>query len=235
MEKKTNNKIKEVIGEGVLTELTRLVLVNAIYFKGDWETEFAPYKTEDRPFHISDTQTVTVPTMGASWGFYAENESFKTLELPYKGKELSMLILLPHSTNGLSKLEQMITPETLAALNIETNDHMIVRIPRFSIGSSLDLHTLLPEMGMVRAFSEKADFSGITDAELWMDSAAHKAIVTVGEKGTEAVAATCSVAYGGISNIIPTEFIADHPFLFLIRENSTGTILFIGRVIDPST
>ena len=229
---KTADKIKDLLSEGTVTTQTRLVLANAVYFKGNWETEFVPgFSPGSMTFKITENETVEVSTLVAHEGMYASNETFQVLELPYKDKDLSMLIFLPHTQNGLHELEPSLPLESLAALKTKFNSNMLVIVPKFSFSSSTDLGTILEQLGMNLPFSKEADFSGMAQEKVWLNSAVHETSITVAEKGTEAIAATSLTAYGAS---IQTNFIANHPFLFLIRENSTGTILFIGRVVDPT-
>ncbi len=226
VESKTNDKIKDLIGEGVLNPLTRLVLVNAIYFKGDWAQQFKESATRPAPFTLTDGTKVDVPMMSQTADFKrARTDKLQALELPYAGGELSMIILLP---NPGEKIEP-VSLDDLEFHKMEIN----VQLPKFKLESSFSLNGTLAGMGMPLAFSDKADFSGMDGSrDLYIGAIVHRAFVEVNEQGTEAAAAT---AVGMQVYSIPSQFIADHPFLFLIRENSTGTILFIGRVMNPST
>jgi serpin B len=159
------------------------------------------------------------------------SKTFQSLNLPYEGDDLSMLVLLPNQPDGLADLEKSLTPEMIEELEFNTSEVM-VQLPKFKLESSFNLGKTLVAMGMPLAFSHQADFSGMTGKpNIYIDEVVHKAFVEVNEEGTEAAAATGIIMK---TTSMPPQFIANHPFLFLIRENSTGTILFIGRVMDPS-
>ena len=239
VEKETNNKIKDLIGKGVLNSMTRLVLTNAIYFKGNWARQFEEDKTKDAPFPLINSQKVDVPMMNQTAEFkYMETGSFQTLELPYVDDELSMIIFLPKEVDGIGGFEEMLTAENLSGWLPELRKReVIVSIPKFKQTSQFGLADVLASMGMADAFSPaKADFSGMTGGrELFISAVIHKAYVHVNEEGTEAAAAT-GVAMK-LTSVAPRAvvFRADHPFLFLIRDNCSGSILFIGRMMNPKT
>jgi serpin B len=227
VESKTSERIKELIPEGAVDAMTRLVLANAIYFKGDWAAPFNQEATRPAPFKLDDGTTVDVPMMAQTSTFnMAFSETFQALELPYAGDDLSMILLLPNDGEPLS----WVAVDALKFHQTEVRVHL----PKFKIESAFGLSQALTEMGMPLAFDMKqADFSGMDGSkQLYISAALHKAFVEVNEQGTEAAAAT-GIAMGIKS--MPIQFTANRPFLFLIRENSTGTILFIGRVMDPST
>ena len=239
VEKKTKDKIKELILQGQVTPVTRLVLVNAVYFKGDWKVPFKEDRTKDAPFHTSADQDVTVPLMHQTEHFgYMSNGDLQVLELPYAGEALSMVVLLPREAGGLGAFEKTLTPENLGKwLKSVRRKEVEVHLPRFTMTIRYELAKTLAAMGMPLAFDAmKADFSGMTTAErLCISEVIHKAFVDVNEKGTEAAAAT-AVIMEGIKAVPapPPVFRADHPFLFLIRDGKTGSILFMGRVADPT-
>ena len=226
VEEQTNDKIQDLIGEGLLSPLTRLVLANAIYFKGDWASQFKKENTRPSPFTLADGTKVDVPMMSQTGDFkLARTETLQALELPYEGGDLSMLILLPNPGEDLA----LQWPADLEFNEME----VMVQLPKFKLESSFSLADTLTALGMPLAFSNQADFSGMDgNKDLFIGAVVHKAFVEVNEEGTEAAAATAVVMKRWS---MPPQFIADHPFLFLIRENSTGTILFIGRVMNPST
>lgn len=228
VEEKTNDRIQELIPKGMLDPLTRLVLANAIYFKGNWARQFKAEHTHPALFKLADGTTVDVPIMSQTADFkLAHTKEFQALEIPYEGGDLSMLILLPSESDKSPNLSL----ETLAELQFNEMEVM-VQLPRFKLESTFQLGDTLAAMGMPMAFTRHADFSGMTGTkDLYIGTVIHKAFVEVNEEGTEAAAAT---AVGMKLTSMPPQFIANHPFLFLIRENSTGTILFIGRVADPS-
>jgi serine protease inhibitor len=236
----TADKIRDLIPPGVLGPDTRLVLANAIYFRGDWAKQFAKDATTDQPFHVAADRTVTVPLMFAKTrvGFAAHADAgLKVAELPYKGDDVSMIVLLPDTVDGLAALESKLTVENLRNWTSELpRQDVLVHLPRFSLESSFGLGPTLSAMGMPLPFSDGADFSGMNGKrDLLISAVIHKARVDVDEQGTEAAAATGAVV--GLTAARPGEpptFRADHPFVFLIRHNPTGAILFVGRVANPA-
>lgn len=239
VEKETNNKIKNLIRKGVLSSTTRLVLTNAIYFKGNWAKQFEMDKTKDAPFTLANGRKVDVAMMNQTGQFnYMETESFQALELPYVDDELSMIILLPKEFDGLDEFEKTLTAENLSKwLGKLRNRKVITSVPKFKMTSQFALASVLKSMGMIDAFSPNADFSGMNGRrDLFISAVIHKAYVDVNEEGTEAAAATAVTMK--LTSVGPTRipvFRADHPFLFLIRDNHSGSILFIGRVMNPNS
>lgn len=237
VEKKTNDKIKNLISEGVLDSMTRLVLTNAIYFKGNWARQFEEKRTKDAPFTLADGQKIDVAMMNQKAEFgYMETDTFQALELPYMDEELSMVILLPKKLDALDEFEKTLTTENLMQWLAEIHKcEVVVFVPKFKMTSQFSLASVLNSMGMKDAFSSDADFSGINGKrDLFISAVIHKAYVEVNEEGTEAAAATGVVMR--LTSIGPAPipvFRADHPFLFLIRDNLSGSILFIGRVANP--
>lgn len=234
---KTQNRIEKILEPGSTDELTRLVITNAIYFKGEWLYPFSPDWTEERDFHVTAEKTVKVPMMDLDDRklYYTQNSLAEILELPYKGERISMLVLLPRETDGLATLEQNLTPQKLSQWRKDLSETQIaVFLPKFTAGIKYNLKTSLQNMGMKTPFDRlEADFSGINDTErLYIDDAVHKAFVNVYELGTEAAAAT-SVEIRTTSGP-PTTFRADHPFIYVILDKKTGQILFMGRVVDPT-
>jgi len=239
VEKKTNDKIKNLISEGVLDSMTRLVLTNAIYFKGNWARQFEENRTKDSPFTLADSQKIDVATMNQKAEFgYMETDTFQALDLPYVDEELSMVILLPNKFDALDEFEKTLTPDNLSLWLAKIHKReVVVFVPKFKMTSQFSLASVLKSMGMQDAFSSGADFSGINGKrDLFISAVIHKAYVEVNEEGTEAAAATGVVMR--LTSIGPAPipvFRADHPFLFLIRDNLSGGILFIGRVANPKT
>ena len=234
VEEKTRDKIKELLKPPHVPPLTTLILVNAIYFKGNWASQFDPEDTEDGPFDRLVGDAVGAPMMRQKARFgYRETDDLQVLELPYVGGDLSMLVLLPRERDGLPALEAALTVENLALWTQRLHATEVqVLLPRFKLSGEFDLGETLKAMGMVDAF-DAADFSGMTgQRDLFISAVVHKAFVDVNEEGTEAAAATAVVMGRGFS--FTPVFEADHPFLFLLRENSTGSILFLGRVMDPT-
>lgn len=240
VEDKTKDKIKDLISRDSLNELTRLVLVNAIYFKGNWAHQFDPVQTQDAPFYVSPLKSVETPLMRQEEAFrYAEFKSLQIVELPYVGEYLSMLLLLPRRIEGIEKLEESLSIENLNFWRNSLEERkVIVFLPKFTINSKFNLGETLKAMDMVDAFVPgKANFAGMDGRPDWLyfSEVIHQAFVEVNEQGTEAAAATAVVVGGtGLGPPPPPTFRADHPFLFLIQEKRTGSILFIGRVTEPT-
>jgi serpin B len=177
---------------------------------------------------------VNIPMMRQRGMFaYTETPQFKMLEMPYKGDDVSMLVVLPTAADGLRDVEEALTPEVLdAAMDSLTKTDVVVRLPRYGTTSEFSLSDTLRSLGMSTAFTSAADFSGITDERLMISDVLHKAYLNVDEKGTEAAAAT-GIVFEVVS-VPMASFSADHPFLFLIRDNTTESILFMGRVVSPT-
>jgi serpin B len=243
VEKQTNDKIKDLIGQGALNTSTRLVLTNAIYFKGDWQDPFDAQATQKDEFHLSATQWVMTPMMHRTGGYrYYDGGTFQALELPYAGNEISMVVLLPKQTDGLTALEQSFTSGVAGEWiqKLEPVDKVILTLPSFTMTQQFELSGALSAMGMAQAFSGSADFSGMTGKpEFSISAAIHKAYIDVNEKGTEAAAATAVVMYATAMRREapeppPIVFRADHPFLFILLDTKSGSMLFLGRVADPT-
>ena len=237
VEERTESRIKDLIAPGVLDRSTRLVLVNAIYFKGLWTSQFDQNLTGEAPFWITPDNQVQVSTMNQKHDFkVGEGDGLQILELPYAGEALSMIVLLPREKDGLVKLEGSLTSENLDSwIKGLTETEVELSLPSFELAFPFRLDDTLKSMGMLDAFSEKADFSGLDGTrELFIGAVLHKAFIAVNEQGTEAAAATAVVMQTKSLSFPPVVFCADHPFVFLIRKNSTGSILFIGRLTNPT-
>jgi len=238
VEKETKDKIKNLIQKGVLTPLTRLVLTNAIYFKGNWARQFKKKNTKEAAFTLLNGEKVDSPMMNQTADFkYMQARYFQALELPYIDEELSMIIFLPKKFDGLRDFEKTLTTENLSKWLARLRKRkVVVSVPKFKETCQFRLADVLKSMGMTDAFLGKADFSGMNGKrDLFISAVIHKAFVDVNEEGTEAAAATAVV---GVTAVRPEEipvFRADHPFLFLIRDNDSGSILFIGRMMNPRT
>jgi len=235
VEKKTNGKIKDLIGPDILDQWTRLVLTDAVYFKGKWASEFKKEQTKNEPFTLPDGKKINVPMMKQTRKFgYIEANDFQGLELPYVNDELSMVILLPKKIDGLPDFEKKLNYENVSRWLSELRKEKVeVSIPRFKMTQPSRLDDTLQSMGMTDAFlGGKADFSGMDGMkDLFISSVIHKAYVDINEEGTEAAAATeVEMKLSIEENPV---FKADHPFIFLIRDNKTGNILFLGRVLNP--
>ena len=238
IEEQTNNKIVNLIAKGMIGPLTKLILTNAIYFKGKWVWQFDKSETRERNFKVSPDKKVKVKMMymkpDKALFNYADLESLQILELPYKGKEVSMLILLPKK--GVKDLESSLSLTKLNKWKSKMAPAHLdgIYIPRFKFRTDYRLNGNLKEMGMTTAFSPRADFSGMTGGrDLMIDFVIHKAYIDVDEEGTEAAAAT-AVGMREISALPSKIFRADHPFIFLIQDRKTGNILFLGKVVDPT-
>ncbi|HET6441808.1 MAG TPA: serpin family protein [Phycisphaerae bacterium] len=237
VEKKTRDKIKELLKPGILGRETTLVLTNAIYFKGKWAEEFDKKLTRDEDFFVTPEKTVAVPLMHQTADFgYFEGDGLQALELPYRGDRLAMVVLLPKAKDGLAALEASLSADKVAEWVGKLHRREVqVALPRFKTTAEFSLKDTLVAMGMAAAFGGDADFSGMTGAkDLFISAVVHKAFVDVNEEGTEAAAAT-AVVMGRAAMPEPAPvFCADHPFLFLIRDTKTGAILFFGRILDPT-
>jgi len=237
VELQTNEKIKDLIKPGMLGAMTRLVLTNAIYFKGDWALQFDKKNTRDLPFYVDADNKIEAPTMYLKDRFmYGEADDMQVLEMPYKGNDLSMVVLLPKKKDGLAALEKNLNMKNLAGWLAKLRKREVkVFLPKFKQTCEFGLGEVLGKMGMKDAFSPgRADFSGMNGKkDLFISAVLHKAFVEVNEEGTEAAAATGVIV--GVTSIPmpPPEFRADHPFVFMIRDVKTGAILFIGRVVEP--
>lgn len=245
VENQTNNKIRNLISPDAINEGTKLILTNAVYFKGEWIKKFNKIFTEEEDFRTANDGVVKTQMMRLTGGEaifnYAENINLQILEMPYSGNELSALFILPKSDN-LKKLESILSTKNLSDWKNNMKEQQVkVYIPRFKFERTYTMTEDLKDMGMSIAFSDSADFSGMTetgDRELKIDQAIHKAFIDVYEEGTEAAAATMiSMTFMGPGSTkepkIPI-FRADHPFIFIIQNKSTGNILFIGRVVNPN-
>jgi serpin B len=261
VEQKTENKIKDLLPPGLIDPTTRLVLTNAIYFKGDWQTPFAKATTDDQDFLLSPEQKIKTPMMHREGRFnYFNGGTFQALEIPYKGAELSMIVLLTNNVGGLPALERSLTAYSVRQWmgQLRPASNVILTLPKFKMESRFSLGDTLEAMGMEEAFDRNtADFTGMASRKemqrdggslgggphsgnLYIGAVIHKAYVDVDEEGTEAAAATAVVMHAtkGASRQAsppPIIFCADHPFAFLIRDNRSGGILFMGRVTNPGT
>ncbi|KAM9774605.1 serpin peptidase inhibitor, clade B (ovalbumin), member 1, like 3 [Syngnathus typhle] len=244
VEKKTQGKIKDILAQGVLDNMSRLVLVNAIYFKGNWAKKFDETSTYDTQFHLSKTATKPVKMMRQKSKFplaFIPDIKCQILEMPYMGKELSMLIFLPvdidDDSTGLTKIEKNLTYANFVEWtrpDMMDEGEVQVGLPRFKMEENYDMKNVLMSMGMVDAFDmTRSDFSGMSPAnDLVLSKVVHKAFVEVNEEGTEAAAATAAIMMLRCAPIAP-RFIADHPFLFFIRHNPSMSVLFAGRYCSP--
>ncbi len=232
---RTEDRIKDLLPQGSISADTRLVITNAIYFNAAWRVPFDATGTKIAPFTRPDGAQVDVQTMSDfRQVLYGDGPDYAAVALPYDGAELSMLLVLPPQ-GTLDAFEASLTADKLATIVSGMTEHGVaITLPRFKIDSSFSLADQLSKLGMPIAFTEMADFSGIDGKpDLFLSSVVHKAFIQVDEAGTEAAAATGAVV--GTTSVPPlAEIHLDHAYLFLVRDNATGTILFLGRVEDPS-
>lgn len=237
VEDKTNNKIKNLIHPEDISALTRLILVNAIYFKGKWQNQFDPQETRDMPFNLENQKKISVPMMHQEGRFnYTEDDEVQVLELPYSENEVSMIIFLPKEGISLSDFEKEISVERINKLLANlTQEKVDVYIPKFKMEKRYILNKPLIDLGMKDAFDMSlADFSGMTGSkDLYISKVIHQSFIEVNEEGTEAAAATAVIMSGKAIAPMIIEFKADRPFLFIIRDIKTNTILFMGRFVEP--
>ncbi len=232
----TEGRIKDLIPQGAIDPVTRLVLTNAIYFNAAWQHPFEENTTERGDFNLLDGGKVTVPMMKqAAMLGYAEGTRYQAVELPYDGRELSMVILVP-SAGQFKKFEESLDAKQVDAIVKDLKPRQVaLTMPRFEFDSNFNLNQFLAKMGMPVAFSGGADFSGMTgNRDLFISDVIHQAFISVDEAGTEAAAATAIVMPTSAPPGAPVEVKIDRPFIFLIRDIQTGTILFIGRILNPS-
>ncbi len=245
VEEKTRKRIRELVGPGVFNPLTRLILANAIYFKGYWEEQFPEVFSQLQPFFLEGDRSVEAPLMYVEEeAGHVEAKGAQAIELRYQGGDLTMLVVLPDRKDGLRDLERGLSGKSLNALTSGLRMRKVeIFLPRFRMEpEAIDLTRKLEESGMPLAFDEsRADFSGINGTppgqadSLYVSTVVHKAMVEVNEKGTEAAAATEMRQLSRSASIMPVPvFRADHPFLFAIRDRRSGAILFLGRVADPT-
>ena len=232
----TEQRIPELLGQGTLDDLTRLVLVNAIYLKAAWQTPFEEGATALAPFTRPDGSTVDVPMMHMGGELlYATGTGWQAVELPYVGGKLSMLVIVP---DDLAAFEKTLDGASLAAIvdGLATRHVSDLGLPKFGTESKVELKKVLSAMGMPTAFTDRADFSGIsTEEPLLIDAVIHQANIDVDENGTEAAAATAVVARAASLPSDAVTLMVDHPFLFALRDKDTGAVLFLGRITEPAT
>ena len=234
---KTKQLIPELLPKGSIKSDTAVVLTNAVYFKGDWTTPFTAERTSAQPFYNAIGRASTVQMMQQQSYFdYYEDKHIQVVQLPYKGDDLSMLVVLPKLNHKLA-MQQL--AKSLSTTKIKQWSSGLVRqevdlqLPKFKLDARYQMKTLLADMGMTKAFNNEAEFNLYADGPpIKLDEVYHQAVVTVDEKGTEAAAAAGAVGmYVGMS--YPAEFKADHPFMFIIKDNKTDAILFLGQVNKP--
>jgi serpin B len=240
-EQNTNGRIRNLLAADDLHPLTRLVVTNTVWFKADWQRQFEARATRERDFFAGGAQPLKVPMMHEREARFRhlDGGSFDALELPYQGEEMSMLVFLPKDRAGLPAFEQELNGTSLRrwtdALRSAEPKVVDLALPKIELRTRYDLPAPLKEMGMRLAFTEEADLSGISAAEtLLVDRAIHQTFLLVDEKGTEAAAATAITVRPVSAPPTPQlRFHADHPFFFVIRDNRSGALLFIGRIVSP--
>ena len=232
----TESRIEDLIPEGAIDALTRLVLTNAIYFNAAWQFPFNEDATADGPFYLLDGGEVIVPMMTQTESFgYTAGDDYQAVALPYDGHELSMVILLPRE-GRFETFESSMDYQVIKGIISDLGNQQVnLTMPKFEFESQFSLKKALTAMGMPVAFSADADFSGMTGKrDLAIDDVLHKAFVSVDEAGTEAAAATAVIMTLTAVPAPPVVVTVDRPFIFLIRDIETGAILFVGRVVNPS-
>ncbi len=233
----THQKIKELLHETDINAATKLVLTNAVYFKGAWKHGFDPKSTSPGSFRNTTRTIVKVPFMHQTANLpYVVGDGWRAVELPYKGGEMSMTVMLPESGWDLSQLEAKLTPQVIASLHARMRTQTIdLALPKFKLSTRYQLKDSLTKLGMVDAFRITARFDRISpDAKLFISKVIHQAVLEVDEQGTVAAAATAVVARD-LSARVNQAFTADQPFLVLIRHKATGAIVFMGRVMNPKS
>ncbi|MCX6001281.1 MAG: serpin family protein [Chloroflexi bacterium] len=235
VEDQTEQRIKDLIPPGAIDPLTRLVLTNAIYFNAAWANNFEKNATQPADFHLADGSTVKAPMMRQTERLgYAEGNGFKAVTLPYDGRELEMVVLLPQEGKFTGFEKSLNAGKVASIINGITPKQIALSLPSFKYESEFSLGKVLADMGMPIAFSGQADFSGMTgNRDLSISEVVHKAFVSVDESGTEAAAATAVIMRATAMPVMPLEVTVDHPFIFLIRDIKTGSVIFVGRVMNP--
>jgi serpin B len=231
----TEQRIEELIPEGIINDLTRLILVNTIYFTASWAEPFEEGATKNDPFTLLDGTVIETPTMhqGLQTGF-AAGANYRAAELAYDGQQLSMLLIVPNE-GDLAAVESTLSADRVTKIRSDLGEHLLtLSLPKFEFRSKVPAKAPLMALGMTDAFNENADFSGMTGKrDLLIQDVVHEGFVAVDEKGTEAAAAT-AVLIGETSLPPEATLTIDRPFIFAIIDRPTGATLFIGRVLDPS-
>jgi serpin B len=235
VDEQTERRIPELLAEGLLDDMVRLVLVNAIYLKAPWEVPFTLEATKPATFTRLDGTIVEVPMMAVTESFgYAEGDGWRAVELPYVGGSLALTVIVP---GDLAAFEGRLDADALETVTGALAERQVVLgLPRFEAETKVELADLLRQLGMPLAFDPiEADFSGMTaEEQLSISDVIHQANITVYEKGTEAAAATAVVMRATSMPDEPIHMTVDRPFLFALRDTATGAVLFLGRILDPS-
>lgn len=234
----TNQLIPELLPKGSIKPITVAVLTNAIYFKGDWKVPFEVQSTTEQPFynHIGTSPNIKMMQLQEHFG-YSEDKQVQVVQLPYKGDDLSMLVILPKSKDkaAMQQLVRDLSADTIKQWSKDlVTQEVNVHLPKFRLEAGYQMKDLLTDMGMPRAFQKGAGFNLFDNSPpIKIDDVYHKAVVIVDEKGTEAAAATGIVTEATAASAPPPVFKADHPFIFMIKDNKTDAILFLGQVNKP--
>ncbi|NOU17773.1 MAG: serpin family protein [Bacteroidales bacterium] len=234
--KATSDRIKDLLPINSLNTLTRLVLTNAVYFKANWKTKFQKERTGDAKFYVTPQKSIKCKMIGLKSKFdYFEDDKVQAIELPYSGNNFSMLIILPQQDQNVDVLIKGINQDYLnSIINGLTEQSISISIPKYKLSTGYQLKLVLSDMGMPQPFSDDADFSKMSSGnDLKISNVFHKAFIEVNEEGTEATAAT-AVVIAMKSIGIERTFIVNRPYVFLIREKTSGLILFMGRINDPT-
>ena len=236
VEKQTSNMIKNLIQPGVLTDATGMVLVNAVYFKALWATEFTKEETIPEKFLAASGKKINCQMMNSSISTrYYKDDLVQAVEIPYKNKEASMIIILPKKNSELkiNAIDYKYYTDIIKSFEAKK---VKLSVPKFKMEVQYELRDAMKKMGMKSAFSKDADFSGITgDKDLTISKIIHQSVVDVNESGTEASSATAVISMRStmVTKDIPIVFKADRPFLFIIKQKSTNAILFLGYLAEP--
>lgn len=243
VENHTNNMIKDFVSARDFSALTHMAIVNAIYFKGNWKSQFRPENTRTFSFTKDDESEVQIPMMYQQGEFYygefsdGSNEAggiYQVLEIPYEGDEFSMMIVLSRQEVPLATLEPLVKAQLIEEWATSVKKQKVeVYLPRFTIEQEIDLKDTLKGVGITEVFSQSADLTAMSDnKELYLSKAVHKSVLEVNEEGSEAAAASGMIAISRMAVLYP-QIIVDHPFFFMVRNRITGTIIFMGRVMHP--
>lgn len=245
VENSTNNLLKDLVSPRDFDAVTHLALINAVYFKGNWKSQFRPENTRTFSFTKDDESEVQIPMMYQQGEFYygefsdGSNEAggiYQVLEIPYEGEEISMMLVLSRQEVPLASLEPLVKPQLIDEwANSVKKQKVEVYLPRFTVEQEIDLKDILKSLGVTEVFIKNANLTSLSDnKELFLSKAIHKSFIEVNEEGSEAAAASGMIAISRMAVLYP-QVIVDHPFFFLIRNKRAGTILFMGRVMHPET
>ncbi|XP_010604990.1 neuroserpin [Fukomys damarensis] len=245
VENNTNNLLKDLVSPRDFDAVTHMALINAVYFKGNWKSQFRPENTRTFSFTKDDESEIQIPMMYQQGEFYygefsdGSNEAggiYQVLEIPYEGDEISMMLVLSRQEVPLATLEPLVKAQLIEEwANSVKKQKVEVYLPRFTVEQEIDLKDILKALGITEIFIKDANLTTLSDnKEIFLSKAIHKSFIEVNEEGSEAAAASGMIAISRMAVLYP-QVIVDHPFFFLIRNRRTGTILFMGRVMHPET